>query len=70
MPTYEIKETTFGNQISRTDENGSVWTFFEDLRNPDYQDYLKYLAENPVGDEEQFYHLTIFYGHNKRIDKP
>ena len=48
MLTYKIKETTFGNQISRTDENGSVWTFFEDLRNPDYQDYLKYLAENPI----------------------
>ena len=46
MPTYEIKETTFGNQISRTDEDGSVWTFGEDLRNPDYQAYLKSLEDN------------------------
>jgi hypothetical protein len=43
MPTYEIKETSFGKQISRTDEDGTVWTFAEDLANPDYQAYLKSL---------------------------
>jgi hypothetical protein len=46
MPTYEIKETIYGTQISRTDDNNIVWTFNEDPKNPDYQDYLKYLEDN------------------------
>ena len=45
MPKYEIKDTTFGKQITRTDDDGTVWYFADDLANPDYQAYLASLDE-------------------------
>ena len=42
MPTYKITELG----LSRTDDDGKVWSIPEDPANSDYQAYLKYLEEN------------------------
>jgi hypothetical protein len=49
MKKYEIIKLPFINGyktiITRTDEDGTLWTIPEDERNSDYQEYLAWVEE-------------------------
>lgn len=42
---YQLKNTPFGEQISRLNENGSISHIPQNPANTDYQEYLEWLAE-------------------------
>jgi len=42
---YQLKNTPFGEQLCRVNENGSVSHIPKNLANTDYQEYLEWLAE-------------------------
>jgi hypothetical protein len=51
---YEIVTTVFNDKVVlRTNADGSVTSFFANEDNPDYQQYLKWLAEQQTPAEEQ-----------------
>lgn len=46
MKTYKLYKTSSGQDAVRTtNEDGSVISFLFDSNNPDYKEYLKWLAE-------------------------
>lgn len=42
---YKIYKTDTSTMIVKTNDNGSITSFFEDLANTDYQAYLKWVSE-------------------------
>jgi hypothetical protein len=44
MKTYNLEETDFGLQLTRTDPNGQVWSIPMIAENSDYAEYLRYTA--------------------------
>jgi len=43
MAIYEIIESKYGQNIQKTEEDGTVWLIPTDPANSDYQDYLAQL---------------------------
>jgi hypothetical protein len=54
MDNFEVIETENGEQITKTDPDGTVWSIPTDPANSDYAEYLAQLeGEQPEAIEEE-----------------
>jgi|688.fasta_scaffold1557792_2 hypothetical protein len=52
MKKYNVETNIYGQEVIWYEEDGFRYSFIADEKNPDYQAYLEYIAENPVEDVE------------------